>query len=194
MKDVLELAKILSKENNLDLDTNIKLVKKYNLVDYCSDAKTYDLAEQLQDAYKAEFKITLRWHEANVIAKKLMYKSVDESLENAKNLLKENGYILEDKNDIIGNLVDLEVLNNRLQRLDKGWHFDVSRCNSTARVFVIEKEDVGYFRFSVLLSMVRSEAGNDTLLSRARLLGYEKEEDSQKNMDNICAMLFKEED
>lgn len=115
-------------------------------------------------------------------------------LKDAKELLKENGYILEDKNDIIGNLVDLKVLNRRLQRLDKGWHFDVSRCNSTAKVFVIEKEDVGYFRFSVLLSMVRSEAGNDSLISRARLLGYEKEEDSQKNMDNICAMLFKEED
>ena len=116
------------------------------------------------------------------------------NLDEAKQVLKENGYILEVKNDIIGNLVDLEVLNNRLQRLDKGWHFDVSRCNSTAKVFVIEKEGVGYFRFSVLLSMVRNEAGNDTLLSRARLLGYEKEEGSQKNMDNICAMLFKEED
>lgn len=94
----------------------------------------------------------------------------------------------------IGNLVDLKVLNRRLQRLDAGWHFDVSRCNSTAKVFVIEKEDVGYFRFSVLLSMVRDEAGNDALLARARLLGYEKDEGTQKNMDNICAMLFKEED
>lgn len=94
----------------------------------------------------------------------------------------------------IGNVVDLKVLNRRLQRLDKGWHFDISRCNSTAKVFVIEKEGVGYFRFSALLSMVRDEAGNDALLARARLLGYEKEEGSQKNMDNICAMLFKEED
>ena len=93
----------------------------------------------------------------------------------------------------IGNLVDLKLLNRRLQRLDDGWHFDVSRCNSTGRVYVIEKEGVGYFRFSVLLSMVRAESGNDTLLARARLLGYEKEEGSTKNMDNICAMLFKEE-
>lgn len=97
-------------------------------------------------------------------------------------------------NGSIGNVVDIKVLNHRLQRLDKGWHFDVSRCNSTAKVFVIEKEGVGYFRFNVLLTMVRDEAGNDSLLSRARLLGYDAIEGTQKNIDNICAMLFKEED
>ena len=97
-------------------------------------------------------------------------------------------------NGSIGNVVDIKVLNRRLQRLDKGWHFDVSRSNSTAKVFVIEKEGVGYFRFSVLLTMVRDEAGNDSLLARARLLGYDAIEGTQKNLDNICAMLFKEED
>lgn len=70
----MNLAEILSRENRFDLATNAKIVKKYNIADYLGDSDSLDLAEQLQDAYRAELKLRLGWHEANVLAKKLMSK------------------------------------------------------------------------------------------------------------------------
>ena len=92
----------------------------------------------------------------------------------------------------IGKGVDVNTFNSRLQRLDAGWHFIDEKCNPTARVFVIGKEGVGFFRFSVRLSRISNPEGNDRLEVTLRLLGYVKE-GSRKNLDNICNMLFKED-
>ena len=93
----------------------------------------------------------------------------------------------------IGKGVDVKTFNSRLQRLDAGWHFIDEKCNPSARFYVVGKEGVGSFRFSVRIGRISNPEGNDELEVTARFLGYDKEEGSRKNLDNICNMLFKED-
>ena len=64
-------------------------------------------------------------------------------LNEAKEILKNAGF------KFLNNVVELSVLNRRLQRLDVGWKFIKDECNGTAHLYTIGKEGVGKFKFSV---------------------------------------------
>ena len=97
-----------------------------------------------------------------------------------------------DVKDAVGNVVDLTLLNSRLKHLDAGWHFIVEECHPSARVYVIGKEGIGKFRFTVKLGIMQNPLGNDYMLPRVKLIGYERAEGALANIASICSNLFRE--